>query len=51
MEIWVDTAADRAKITYNIRDLADMKATDDSWKHKEAGPTRMKRDEKDVKVS
>ena len=33
--IWVGTEADCAKITDNIRDLADMEATDDSWTHME----------------
>lgn len=46
---WITTAADRAMIADNVKELAGMKAKDANWTHKEASPARIKRDEKDVK--
>ena len=45
---WVETTADRAQITENIRYIAGTKADDDIFKHSEAMPARMRRDESDI---
>ena len=47
---WVDTTADRAQITTNIRKMTGTTSNVNSsqWTHNESLPARMKRDELDV---
>ena len=45
---WIETTADRSQITENIRKYAGI-SDDCKWLHKEAGPSRIKTDERDVR--
>lgn len=46
---WVETTVDRSQITENIRQMAGVGVTESSWIHKEGTPSRMKRDENDIR--